>query len=109
MYIATIDYANEQIFIDLNQIHNLFSFVGNGIYNTFVKSQFIEFTNEWINIVVVEFNECYNGGTPLAVWGQVNEICRNLVYENNIVQEFVINSSDNKLEIALCETFQAII
>jgi hypothetical protein len=99
-----IDEEQEIIFIDIEQIKKLVSFVGEGVLDMEVKSKQF-YPLEYQNEITVYFYENAWGGISLEEWNKLDKTMKELEGKNG-VESYYINTDKLVLEIKFDGKYQ---
>ena len=103
--LSSVDDQNEEILVYTDKIKELFSFVGEGIYDISVVSNFSPQTKEYRNEVIITFIEESTANIYKRDWDRVEEILNNMVGKNGL-DDFYIKASYNQLILIFNEKYQ---
>jgi hypothetical protein len=92
------DLGSEEVYVDIDKIKSLFSFIGDGIYDISPSSYPDHSTGEYTNEVEIEFEEASNGEIPLEEWNEIDNILEPMVGKNGF-DDYSINSSHNRITL----------
>ena len=110
--ICKIDHDNQEIMVFEKAIIDLFSFVGDGIYDFQTESQIkpfwygIPYSKEWHNEVKLRFDEEAWAGIFLSKWVLAEEILEKIKIQNIGLEEYVINPSQNWIQLEFDVKYQ---
>ena len=95
--------VKDEIQVDIAKAKELFGFVGEGIDDIFINSEYSNQTQEYTNDLVIQFIESANGNINQTTWKKVEQICENLIGKNGVDDFYLIGGSHNKLTITFNE------
>lgn len=104
----TISFVNDsdaEVLINTARIKEMFSFVGDGIYDIKYSSFLNKTTNEWSNEVIIEFNASSTGNIDHSTWDQLNNMLESMLGKNGFI-DYNIIASNNKVILDFTEMYQ---
>jgi hypothetical protein len=104
----TISFVNDsdaEVLINTARIKEMFSFVGDGIYDIKYSSVLNKTTNEWSNEVIVEFNATSTGNIDHSTWDKLTDMLESMLGKNGFIDYNIIGSS-NKVILDFTELYQ---
>lgn len=110
--ICKIDHENKEIMVFEKTIIDLFSFVGEGIYDFQSESHVKPFwygtpySKEWHNEVKLRFDEEAWAGIFLSKWNKAEGILEKIKEQNIGLEDYVINPSQNWIQLEFDVKYQ---